>query len=61
MFTATAAKKISKESAGYTNPAPSTDHCADCTYFERIAIHHCSRVQGIIKPAAWCRLFSPEK
>jgi hypothetical protein len=61
VITATAAKKISKESADYTNPAPGKDHCAICTYFERIDIHHCSKVEGIIKPPAWCRLFSPEK
>jgi hypothetical protein len=61
MITVAAAKKISKESADYQNPAPHTDHCAICTFFERIELHHCSRVEGIIKAPAWCRLFAPEK
>ncbi len=53
--------KVSKTAAGYEDPAKKSDHCGICEYFEQIEAHHCSRVKGIIKEEAWCRLFSAAK
>ena len=49
--------KISKDAAHYEDEAHGPEHCALCTYFERIAPRHCARVEGIIDPGGWCKLF----
>jgi hypothetical protein len=49
--------KITKVQAGYEDPAQRSNHCKICEYFEKLAPRHCAKVEGIISPAAWCRLF----
>jgi hypothetical protein len=54
---AEAIQKVSKAEARYEEEAHGPEHCAQCTYFERIAPRHCARVEGIIDPGGWCKLF----
>jgi hypothetical protein len=56
--------KIAKSAANYTDAAPEQykdEPCRTCTYFERIAPDHCSRVKGIIAAAGHCRLWETKK
>lgn len=54
--------KRDKASVQYTDHAMNPkERCAGCVFFERIEPKHCSRVQGIIKPTGWCRLFEAKK
>jgi len=49
--------KISKSAAQYEHPAKGADHCAECRFFEQVAPRHCLRVDGVILPGDWCKLF----
>lgn len=51
--------KVTKEIANYEEPSCSGDTCGNCIYFQELEVHHCARVEGIIKPDAICKLFEP--
>lgn len=57
-------KKKPKSAVGYEHPADGVDRCADCKYFIRNgpqANVACRKVEGVILPADWCRLFQRKK
>lgn len=52
------AEKISKAEAHYVDRSMSNDDCDDCIHFEVLAPRHCEKVEGIINPEGWCKLFA---
>jgi len=49
---------ISKEAAGYEDPAKGKDHCGECKHFLKDS-KTCQMVEGSISAGAWCKLFAP--
>jgi hypothetical protein len=50
--------KVSKSSVHYSRGMPKS-HCGICDYFIN-KDHACEKVEGIIMPSMWCKLFKKE-
>lgn len=52
-------KKQSKSAVAYEHPAEGMHHCSECTHFRKP--NQCVKVQGIIQPEDWCKLFKERR
>ena len=47
------AMKATKDSVDYSK-GNATEHCGNCEHYKD---HTCSKVQGMIEPSYWCKLW----
>lgn len=50
------AAKVSKASVRYADASNDEYECRRCAHFERPG--SCERVEGVIKPGGWCKLWT---
>lgn len=51
--------KYLKSEVNYQSPAEGMDECRDCEHYQ--VPLRCTKVQGMILPDAWCKLWEPKE